>query len=139
MEMDRRHDPGAARILVVDDEPEIRELLALTLAAEGWLVEEAKSGPDALERCRRETFDIVVVDYLMPGMNGLDVARHLLLEGFRIPTVLFTAYLVAELKTTCHLLGFSAVDKVNWPELVHRLRALDAERLGSTAAIGAAG
>jgi CheY-like chemotaxis protein len=139
MEIDQRHDPGAARILVVDDEPEIRELLGLTLSAEGWLVEEAESGPDALERCRRESFDMVVLDYLMPGMNGLDVARHLLLEGIRIPTVIFTAYLVTELRTTCHLLGFFAVDKVNWQELVLRLRSLDAQRLGSTAAIAAAG
>jgi two-component system OmpR family response regulator len=139
VEMHQRHDPGAARILVVDDEPEIRELLGLTLAAEGWLVEEAASGPEALERCRRESFDIVVLDYLMPGMNGLDVARRLLLEGIRIPTVIFTAYLVAELRTTCHLLGLSAVDKVNWQELVLRLRSLDAERVGAPAPIASTG
>jgi len=139
VEIDQRHDPGAARILVVDDEPEIRELLELTLAAEGWLVEEAASGPEALERCRREHFDMVVLDYLMPGMNGLDVARHLLLEGIRMPIVIFTAYLVEELRTTCHLLGLFAVDKVNWQELVLRLRSLDAQRLGARTAITASG
>jgi CheY-like chemotaxis protein len=114
----------APRILVADDEDEIRGMLVLLLKGEGWLVAEAASGDEALERCRHESFDLAVLDYMMPGMNGLQVARSLRLEGIRLPTVLFTAYLVDELKATCDELGIVAVDKINWDELVLRCREL---------------
>jgi CheY-like chemotaxis protein len=114
----------APRILVADDEDEIRGMLVLLLKAEGWLVAEAASGDEALERCRLESFDVAVLDYMMPGMNGLQVARSLRLEGIRLPTILFTAYLVDELKATCDDLGVVAVDKINWEELVLRCREL---------------
>jgi CheY-like chemotaxis protein len=112
------------RILVVDDEDEIRSMLVMLLKAEGWLVAEAASGDEALERCRHESFDVAVLDYMMPGMNGLQVARSLRFEGIRLPTILFTAYLVDELKATCDDLGVVAVDKINWDELVLRCREL---------------
>ena len=112
------------RILVVDDEDEIRSMLVMLLKAEGWLVAEAASGDEALERCRHESFDVAVLDYMMPGMNGLQVARSLRFEGIRLPTILFTAYLVDELKATCDDLGIVAVDKINWDELVLRCREL---------------
>ncbi len=112
------------RILVVDDEDEIRSMLVMLLKADGWLVAEAASGDEALERCRHESFDVAVLDYMMPGMNGLQVARSLRFEGIRLPTILFTAYLVDELKATCDDLGIVAVDKINWDELVLRCREL---------------
>jgi CheY-like chemotaxis protein len=112
------------RILVADDEDEIRSMLVMLLKAEGWLVAEAASGDEALERCRHESFDLAVLDYMMPGMNGLQVSRSLRLEGIRLPTILFTAYLVDELKATCDDLGLVAVDKINWDELVLRCREL---------------
>lgn len=112
------------RILVVDDEDEIRSMLVMLLKAEGWLVAEAASGDEALERCRHESFDVAVLDYMMPGMNGVQVARCLRFEGIRLPTILFTAYLVDELKATCDDLGIVAVDKINWDELVLRCREL---------------
>jgi DNA-binding response OmpR family regulator len=112
------------RILVADDEPEIRSMLAMFLEAEGWLVAQAASGDEALERCRNESFDIAVLDYMMPGMNGLQVARFLRFEGIRLPTILFTAHLVAELKASCDDLGVVAVDKINWDELLLRCREL---------------
>jgi CheY-like chemotaxis protein len=115
---------GAPRILVADDEPQILSTLAILLEAEGWHVVQAESGDEALERCRRESFDVVVLDYMMPGMNGLQVTRFLQFEGIWMPTILFTAYLVAELKATCDDLGVVAVDKINWDELVLRCREL---------------
>jgi CheY-like chemotaxis protein len=114
----------APRILVADDEDEIRLMLVTLLKAEGWVVAEAASGDEALERCRLESFDVAVLDFMMPGMNGLQVARSLRFEGIRLPTVLFTAYLVDELKKTCDDLGIVAVDKINWDELVLRCREL---------------
>jgi CheY-like chemotaxis protein len=124
MSTDLDPDAEAPRILVADDEDEIRSMLVMLFKAEGWLVAEAASGDEALERCRHESFDLAVLDYMMPGMNGLQVARSLRYEGIRLPTILFTAYLVDELKTTCDDLGVVAVDKINWDELVLRCREL---------------
>ena len=124
MTTDLAANAEAPRVLVADDEDEIRSMLVMFLKAEGWLVAEAVSGDEALERCRHESFDVAVLDYMMPGMNGLQVARSLRFEGNRLPTILFTAYLVDELKATCDDLGVIAVDKINWDELVLRCRAL---------------
>jgi len=127
------------RILVADDEPQIRSTLAIVFEAEGWLVVEATSGDEALERCRCESFDVVVLDYMMPGMNGLQVTRFLQFDGIWLPTILFTAYLVAELKATCDDLGVVAVDKMNWDELVLRCRELWEKRPRGTDRASAAG
>ncbi len=124
MTTDLAANAEAPRVLVADDEDEIRSMLVMCLKSEGWVVAEAASGDEALERCRHESFDVAVLDYMMPGMNGLQVARSLRFEGIRLPTILFTAYLVDELKATCDDLGVVAVDKINWDELVLRCREL---------------
>jgi len=124
MTTDLDENAQAPRILVADDEDEIRLMLVTLLKGEGWQVAEAVSGDEALERCRHESFDLAVLDFMMPGMNGLQVARTLRFEGIRLPTVLFTAYLDDELKRTCDDLGIVAVDKINWDELVIRCREL---------------
>jgi CheY-like chemotaxis protein len=124
MTKDRNEKAAAPRILVADDEEEIRLMLVTLLEAAGWVVAEATTGDEALERCRLESFDVAVLDFMMPGMNGLQVVRSLRSEGIRLPAVLFTAYLVDELKRTCEDLGIIAVDKINWDELVLRCREL---------------
>jgi CheY-like chemotaxis protein len=61
-EMSTDLNANAPRILVADDEEEIRSMLVLLLKGEGWLVAEAASGDEALERCRHESFDLAVLD-----------------------------------------------------------------------------
>jgi two-component system KDP operon response regulator KdpE len=63
------------RILVVDDEPELRCALRSTLAALGFVVADVESGDVALEKLRREKFDLVLLDINMPGMNGIQTCR----------------------------------------------------------------
>lgn len=65
------------RILVVDDEPDIRNVLRLLLSARGYSVEEAENGAAALERAAQRSFDLIVLDIMMPEMNGVDACRAL--------------------------------------------------------------
>ena len=66
---------NAARVLVVDDDPIMREVACARLAEAGYEAREAKDGVAGLEVLRRETFDLVLCDVDMPGMNGFDVTR----------------------------------------------------------------
>lgn len=66
-----------ARILVVDDDPAVREYAVTTLRSSGFHVTEASSGQQALAIAESATFDVVVLDKSMPGMTGDDVARQL--------------------------------------------------------------
>lgn len=106
------------RILVVDDEPHLRAMLRVILSHEGWAVDAVGSGKEALDYCRVQKPQIVVLDNMMPGLCGLDVARRLIEERFSAPIVLFSAHLDVELRTECHLLGLIPVDKINTVELV---------------------
>jgi two-component system phosphate regulon response regulator PhoB len=67
----------SAHILVVEDEPAIQELVALNLEQAGFGVSRADSGEQAIDRVRAELPDLVVLDWMLPGISGLDVARRL--------------------------------------------------------------
>jgi two-component system KDP operon response regulator KdpE len=66
---------SAGRILVVDDDPQIRRVLKVTLTGQGYEVDDAKTGEMALDRLRERRVDLVLLDMNMPGMNGLDACR----------------------------------------------------------------
>ena len=66
---------SVARILVVDDDPQIRCVLRTTLIAQGYEVADARNGEEALERIRGEKLDLVILDMNMPGMSGLETCR----------------------------------------------------------------
>ena len=63
------------RILVVDDEPQIRRVIRLTLNLEGFEVDDAKSGDEALDHLRSGMYDLVLLDIDMPGMTGFETCR----------------------------------------------------------------
>lgn len=65
-----------ARVLVTDDEKPIRGLLRLVLQQAGHEVQEAADGAEALRACRRESFDLIFCDLLMPGKEGLETIRE---------------------------------------------------------------
>jgi two-component system, OmpR family, KDP operon response regulator KdpE len=67
----------SSRILVVDDEPQLRRVLRSTLSALGFVVDDAASGEGALERVREERFDLILLDINMPGISGLETCRAL--------------------------------------------------------------
>jgi PAS domain S-box-containing protein len=80
-----------ARVLVVDDGAENRELLRLVLGDVGLVVAEAENGQVALERARSETFDLVLMDMNMPVMDGFTATRQLRIEGAGMPILALTA------------------------------------------------
>jgi len=81
------------RILVVDDEEDIQKLLFYNLSREGYDVECVGSGEDALGRVRAHGYELLVLDLMLPGMNGLDVFRTMRADAktARIPVLMLTA------------------------------------------------
>lgn len=71
------------RVLVVEDTAEIREILEELLLAEGYDVETAENGQHALDRLRNGAFDLILLDLMMPVMDGLELLTHL--RGLRSP------------------------------------------------------
>ncbi|HEY3415370.1 MAG TPA: response regulator [Armatimonadota bacterium] len=67
----------AQRILVVDDEQDIRQVVALNLEAEGYEVAQAANGLEALEAIERDGFNLVILDIMMPEMDGWEVCRQI--------------------------------------------------------------
>src|SRR4029079_10178684 len=65
----------AARVLVVEDEPNIRELVCLHLGHEGYACEGVGDGQTALKRSETERFDLIVLDVMLPGLDGLSLCR----------------------------------------------------------------
>jgi DNA-binding response OmpR family regulator len=80
-----------ARILVVDDEPHIREVVGAYLSREGHAVATAADGPAALAAARGDTPDLVVLDVMLPGRSGFDILRDLRAEGSSAAVILLTA------------------------------------------------
>jgi two-component system, OmpR family, KDP operon response regulator KdpE len=66
---------SAGRILVVDDDPQIRRVMRVTLTTQGYEVDDARSGEEALEKLRREGIDLVLLDVNMPGLGGIETCR----------------------------------------------------------------
>jgi excisionase family DNA binding protein len=89
-----RPAPGAARprVLVVDDEASIRDLLSKTLALAEYDVDVAPDGRSALERMRLYPYDLLIADLKMPGMDGLTVIREAKRYKADLPVIIITGY-----------------------------------------------
>ncbi|TSB21601.1 response regulator transcription factor [Streptomyces benahoarensis] len=85
------HGDQPARILIVDDEPAVREALRRSLAFEGYATEEAVDGLDAVEKVASYDPELIVLDVLMPRMDGLTAARRLRAGGVTVPILMLTA------------------------------------------------
>lgn len=83
-------------MLVVDDEPGIRELLSQILTDEGFSVTTVASGEEALAAVSREVFDLVLLDIKLPGMDGLEVLRQLKAGGKSLPVVMISGHATVE-------------------------------------------
>jgi two-component system response regulator (stage 0 sporulation protein F) len=78
-------------VLIVDDEPDIRQLFSLILRQDGWRTQAAANGKEALEMVRSSPPDVVVLDQRMPEMTGAELCERLREEGLRCPVILVSA------------------------------------------------
>ena len=86
-----RPDGTPGRALVVDDEPALVELLQMALRYEGWQVETAPDGATALAKARSFAPDVVVLDIMMPGLDGLEVLKRMRATGDEVAVLFLTA------------------------------------------------
>src|SRR5436853_7881948 len=116
------------RVLVVEDEPNIRELVCLHLGHEGYACEGVGNGAEALKNVERERLDLVVLDVMMPGLDGLSVCRAI--RNGRVNRDVPILILTAKREETDKVVGLEsgADDYLTKPfgvrELVARARAL---------------
>jgi DNA-binding response OmpR family regulator len=112
------------QILVIEDEPRILAFLARGLEAEGFRVDAAGTGPSGLKRALSCTYDAVILDLLLPGLDGLSVLRELQQRLPELPVLIVSAR--SDLPTKLRGFGLGACDYISKPfaldELVARLR-----------------
>jgi len=114
-----------SRILIVDDNPEIREIIHILLEGEGFVVEEAEDGSSALDKLKLSEFDLIILDIMMPGMNGYQTCLEIR-KSSNAPIL----FLSARTKESDKTLGFSSggddylAKPFSCNELISRAKAL---------------
>ncbi len=115
---------SAGRILIVDDDPQIRRVMRVTLTGQSYEVDDAKTGEAALEKIREQRFDLVLLDMNMPGMGGLETCREIRSQA-EIAIIMLTVRDSESDKVEA--LDAGADDYItkpyNGPELLARIRA----------------
>ncbi|MBE7709633.1 MAG: response regulator transcription factor [Cyanobacteria bacterium SIG32] len=79
------------RILIVDDDDEIRELLEFDVSQSGYFVDTARDGMEGLNKALNNTYDLILLDVMMPKMNGFDVCKNIRQAKLAIPILMLTA------------------------------------------------
>src|ERR1700733_5981243 len=85
-------NPSRGRVLVIDDEPDIRESLETLLTSENYRVELAANATEGLKRLEGSPFDLVLLDLMMPDKSGMQVLEEVRLRDQETPIFLITAY-----------------------------------------------
>jgi len=119
---ERRQRTRNARVLVVDDEPDIRELLELTLVKMGLGVASAGSIAEAKERLKAERYELCLTDMRLPDGEGLELVRHIAALASDLPVAVITAY--GSTENAVAALKAGAFDYVSKPVGLEQLRAL---------------
>src|SRR2546423_6386112 len=120
----RLRSPRAMRILVIEDEPRILGFLARGLEAEGFVVDAARNGGEGLKRARRDSYDLLFLDLLLQGGDGLGVLHDLNRARPELPVMIVSAR--SDLPTKLRGFGLGAADYLSKPfsfdELIARIR-----------------
>jgi CheY-like chemotaxis protein len=123
-----RAKAGARRVMIVDDEPSIRLVCSINFTASGWECREARDGEEALERIRAERPDVVLLDVMMPRLDGWSVAERVAADPATrdVPIVFLSARADQGDRERAHALGAIAyltkpIDPVRLPDVVDEL------------------
>lgn len=124
-----------AKILLVDDETDITEFIAFNLEKEGFIVEKAQTGEEAIEKAKTFNPDLIILDVMMPGMDGMEACEKIRqLPGLNNPII---AFLTARNEDYSQIAGFDAggddyISKPIKPKvLVSRIKALLKRKRGT--------
>jgi two-component system KDP operon response regulator KdpE len=111
-------------ILVIDDEPQIRRMMRVTLIAQGFEVTDAREGTEGLERLRSAKYDLVLLDVNIPGTNGIDLCREIR-DTSEVAIIMLSARTKEEDKTRAFDAGADdyVTKPFGFPELLARMRA----------------
>jgi DNA-binding response OmpR family regulator len=123
-----------SKILIVDDEPNIRLVFRTSLEGDGHAVAEAGDGDEALARLRQEPFDLALLDLRMPLVDGMETLRRMRDEGLRVPVILVTAH--GSIPDAVRAMRLGAVDFLTKPVVPGDLRAAVSEVLARHEALG---
>lgn len=118
---DNKHS-SPARVLVVDDEPDIVELLELALLRMGLQVESATNVREAQQQLDNKSFDLCLTDMRLPDGEGIEVVRHIAARNLRIPVAVITAH--GNMENAIAVLKAGAFDYLSKPVALDQLRAL---------------
>jgi len=126
MPSEPRGKDSKLRILIIDDEPVIKEVLEIAFGEAGWEVTKADTGEEGLRRLRESSYDVIVVDKNLPGMSGVDFIREVRKQNRVIRILLITAYGSVESAIETLNLGIDAYLEKPFPSVYDVVRAVRA-------------
>lgn len=114
------------RLLIVDDDEEIRELLVFDIQSSGYTVDSAKDGEEGLKKAVENNYDLILLDVMMPKINGYDVCKNIRLVKPKVPILMLTAKGTIHDKTEGFEVGADdyLVKPFDVQEVLLRIRAL---------------
>ncbi len=118
------HDPYSGRILIVDDDPKIAQVLSLSLKERGigYTCEVAHNGPEALAKIQQAPYELLITDYQLPGMSGLELTQAVRQISPNTQVVLMTAYDTDMLRNTIKDMDFDGyIDKPFTMDEIHEI------------------
>ncbi|WP_417227847.1 response regulator [Amphritea sp.] len=119
----------AARILVVDDGAENRELISLVLQEQGLHTDEAADGIEALSLIESHSYDLILMDVQMPRMDGYTAVKAIRAQGSKVPVIALTAHAMKGIEQQCHAAGYSGY--MSKPISIDKLLLLLVKELGA--------
>ncbi len=113
--------PSAGYVLIVDDEPQLRRVLSRLMASDGFEVDEASNGREALNALQRRAATLVLSDLYMPELDGMELLREVRANHSDTAVIMITA--VTDVSTAVHCLSLGAMDYITKPFHLEEIRA----------------
>ena len=110
------------KILVIDDEQNIRKMLTRVLSPEGFIVKEADNGLEALKRLQEENYSLVLLDLKMPGLNGIETLKKIRENDLNLPVIMMSAY--GSIPEAVEAMKLGALDYLTKPFDIEELKII---------------